>query len=93
MAPTPSLPSSWPTTIGASHASPQSADDAHRPLLPHEKLDRVFTWQEERHVTQNLTLHYRRIMYLLEPSELSRAAAGKKVVVRETNAGEVGHRV
>ena len=68
---------------------PQSAHDAHRPLLPHEKLDRVFTWQEERHVTQNLTLHYRRIMYLLEPSELARAAAGKKVVVRETNDGDV----
>lgn len=68
---------------------PQSAHDAHRPLLPHEKLDRVFTWQEERHVTQNLTLHYKRIMYLLEPSELARAAAGKKVVVRETNAGDV----
>lgn len=68
---------------------PQSAHDAHRPLLAHEKLDRVFTWQEERHVTQNLTLHYRRMMYLLEPSELSRAAAGKKVVVRETNDGEV----
>jgi hypothetical protein len=35
---------------------PQSAYDAHRPLLPHETLDRVFTWQEERRVTQNLTL-------------------------------------
>lgn len=68
---------------------PQSAYDAHRPLLPHETLDRVFTWQEERRVTQNLTLHYKRIMYLLEPSDLARAAAGKKVVVRETSDGEV----
>lgn len=34
-------------------------------------------------------LHYKRIMYLLEPSELSRAAAGKKVAVRETNDGDV----
>ena len=59
------------------------------PLLAHEKLDRVFTWQEERRVTQNLTLHYKRIMYLLEPSEVARAAAGKKVVVRETNDGDV----
>lgn len=28
-------------------------------------------------------------MYLLEPTELSRAAAGKKVVVRETHEGEI----
>jgi hypothetical protein len=68
---------------------PQSAHDAHRPLLPHEKLDRVFTWQEERRVTQNLTLHYKRIMYLLEPSDRARTAAGKQVLVRETNDGEV----
>jgi hypothetical protein len=30
---------------------PQSTHDAHRSLLPHEKLDRVFTWQEERRLT------------------------------------------
>jgi hypothetical protein len=69
--------------------APESTHDAHRPLLAHEKLDRVFTWQEERRVTQNLTLHYKRIMYLLEPSEIARAAAGKKVLVRETNDGDV----
>jgi hypothetical protein len=68
---------------------PQSSHDAHRPLLSHEKLDRVFTWQEERRLTQNLTLHYRRVMYLIEPSDFARSAAGKHVQVRETNDGEV----
>jgi hypothetical protein len=68
---------------------PQSSHDAHRPLLAHERLDTVFTWQEKRRVTQNLTLHYKRVMYLLEPSELSRAARGKSVVVRETSDGTV----
>jgi hypothetical protein len=68
---------------------PQSAHDAHRPLLPHEALERVFTWQEARRVTQNLTLHYKRVMYLLEPSEIARSAIGKQVLVRETNDGEV----
>lgn len=58
-------------------------------MLGHEKLDRVFTWQEERCVTQNLTLHFKRVMYLLEPSDLTRAVAGKYVLVRETEAGEV----
>lgn len=68
---------------------PQSAHDAHRPLLPHEKLDRVFTWQEERRLTQNLTLHYKRVMYLIEPSDFARSAAGKYVQVSETNDGGV----
>jgi hypothetical protein len=60
---------------------PRSAHNAHRPLLPHERLDRVFTWQEQRRVTQNLTLHYKRVMYLLEPTELARC--GGQVRSRE----------
>jgi Helix-turn-helix domain len=68
---------------------PQSAHDAHRPLLEHERLDHVFTWQEERRVTRNLTLHYKRVMYLLEPSEMSRRAANSHVLVRETEDGIV----
>jgi hypothetical protein len=68
---------------------PQSAHDAHRSMLPHEQLERVFTWQEERRVTENLTLHYKRVMYLLEPSEASRCAAGHKVLVIESHDGGV----
>ena len=40
--------------------------DAHRPLLPEEHLADICTWQEQRHVSTNLTLHYKRVMYLLE---------------------------
>lgn len=40
-------------------------------------------------MTANLTLHYKRVMYLLEPSDRARAAAGKYVLVRETEDGEV----
>jgi hypothetical protein len=68
---------------------PQSAHDAHRIMLPHGQLERVFTWQEERRVTENLTLHYKRVMYLLEPSEASLRAAGDKVVVIESHDGTV----
>jgi hypothetical protein len=67
----------------------QSAHDAHRPMLEHDNLGRAFTWQEERSVTQNLTLHYKRTLYLLEPSDRARAAAGKYVLVREPEDGEV----
>jgi hypothetical protein len=49
----------------------------------------VFTRQEQRRVTHNLTLHYKRVMYLLDPSPLSRRASGKQVLVREPHGGEV----
>jgi hypothetical protein len=69
--------------------SPLSAHNAHRPMLPTEKLERVFTWQEERRLTQNLTLHYKRVLYLVEPNEYARSAAGHQVLVRESHGGEV----
>jgi hypothetical protein len=68
---------------------PANAHDAHRALLPSEKLERVFTWQEERRLTMNLTLHYKRVMYLVEPSEAAQSAAGRQVLVRETTDGVI----
>lgn len=68
---------------------PQSAHNAHRALLPHETLERVFTWQEQRRLTQNLTLHYKRVMYIVAPSAEARAAADHQVLVRETHDGTV----
>ena len=69
-----------------------SAYNAHRPMLPQERLDDVFQWQEERRVTNNLTLHYKRVMYILEPSNLTEAVRGKRVQVFETVDGEVSIR-
>jgi hypothetical protein len=68
---------------------PQSPHDAHRPLLAHESLDDTFTWQEDRKVSSNLTLHYKRVMYLLDPSERAHEAGGKHVQVRENADGTV----
>ena len=51
--------------------------DAHRPLLERDGLDDIFTWQEERRVTAQLTVHHKRTMYLLEPTEEAKAAAKK----------------
>ena len=63
--------------------------DAHRPVRPDETLRRVFTWQETRKVTRSLTLHYKRVMYILEPSDAARRAMGKHVTIYETENGEV----
>jgi hypothetical protein len=38
-------------------------------------------WREERTVTRNLTLHYDRMMLLLDPTPLARGLVRKKVEV------------
>jgi hypothetical protein len=38
-------------------------------------------WREERTVTRNLTLHYDRMMLLLDPTSLARGLVRKKVEV------------
>jgi hypothetical protein len=66
--------------------------DAHRPLLEHDCLDDIFTWQEERRVTAQLTVHHKRTMYLLEPTEEAKAVARKHVTVVEYEDGRVSIR-
>lgn len=70
----------------------QSPHDAHRPLLATEKLDDVFCLQVERKVTRSLTLHYKRVMYLLKPSAEAHDAKGKRVRVYEDDDGNVSIR-
>lgn len=66
--------------------------DAHRPLTERDCLDDIFTWQEERRVTAQLTVHHKRTMYLLEPTEEAKAAARKRVTVVEYEDGGVSIR-
>lgn len=68
---------------------PRNPHDAHRPLLPHEQLSRVFTLQESRRLTQNLTLHYKRTLYLVQPSPEADKARGQRVMVSEAEDGSV----
>jgi hypothetical protein len=60
---------------------PANAKDLHRPLTQTDDLDEILAWREERTVTQNLTLHYDRMMLLLEPTPLARGLVRKKVEV------------
>lgn len=55
--------------------------DVHRPLLRHERLEDIFTWQEQRSVSQALTLQYDKVLYLLEPSPENQRLVGKRVTV------------
>ena len=52
----------------------------HRPLRPEDDLERVFCWRETRKLTRNLVLHYKRVMYLIEPTPLTKPMAGRRRV-------------
>jgi hypothetical protein len=60
---------------------PLSDKDLHRRLSPRDDLDEILCWREERTVTHNLTLHYDRMMLLLEPTPLALGLVRKKVQV------------
>src|ERR1700739_1931313 len=60
---------------------PANAKNLHRPLAPADDLDDIIAWREERTVTRNLTLHYDRMMLILDPTPLTRGLVGKKVEV------------
>jgi hypothetical protein len=51
---------------------PRDAIDAHRPMIDDWDLTDVFAWKEERTVSNALTLQYDKVMFLLEPNEVTR---------------------
>jgi len=60
---------------------PANAKDLHRPLTAADNLEEILTWREVRTVTNNLTLHYDRMMLLLDPTPFACGLARKKVDV------------
>ena len=69
--------------------APRSEHDAHRPLQPSDDLARVFSWQETRLVSKNLTVHYKRVLYLLDPTDAARTARGKRIGIEEREDGRL----
>ena len=69
--------------------APLSAHDAHRPLQVGEDLVQTFSWQEERTMSRNLTVHFKRVTYLVEPGPETLPLSGKRVQVREWEDGRV----
>ncbi len=53
----------------------------HRALASTDNLHDIVSWREQRTVTHNLTLHYDRMMLILEPSKLARTLPRKTVEV------------
>ncbi len=68
---------------------PRSEHDAHRPLQPSDDLARVFSWQETRLVSKSLTLNYKRVLYVLDPTDAARASRSKAVGIEEREDGSL----
>ena len=60
---------------------PENPKDLHRKLTAADDLGEVLAWREQRTVTKNLTLHYDRMMLLLDPTPLARGLVRKTVDV------------
>ena len=69
--------------------APRSEHDAHRPLLPSHDLDRIFSWQETRRVSKNLTLNYKRVLYVVDPTDAARTASGQRIGIEEREDGSL----
>jgi hypothetical protein len=55
----------------------RNSKNLHRPLTESDlELDDIFTWQEPRKVTKNLTMTYDKCIYMLEPTELNHKLLG-----------------
>jgi transposase-like protein len=61
-------------------------------LIDDWDLTDVFAWKEERTVSNALTLQYDKVMFLLEPNEVTRPLARKRVTVYDYPDGRVAIR-
>ena len=68
---------------------PQNPQDAHRPLLPGDDLDRILTWQETRTLSKNLTLQYQKVVYQIQTTRPTYALRSAQVTVCENAQGEI----
>ena len=81
------------TDYNARFAKPPFHDkNLHRPCAGHDDLDDAFAWKEERTVSVNLTLQYDQVMFILEPNEITRPLARKRVTVIDYPDGRLAIR-
>jgi hypothetical protein len=68
---------------------PASDKDLHRPLTELDDLEEVLGWQEERTVSNSLLVQYDRVVYLLEPNDVTVGLRRKKVRVHDYPDGTI----
>ena len=70
---------------------PQNVKDLHRSLSPSEieNLEEVFSWHEDRTLSNNLTLQYDKVLYIIEDSIETRKLVRKRVTVVDYYDGSI----
>lgn len=71
--------------------APLSNTNVHRPLQPHEQknLNDILSWQEERTVSNSLTLQYDKVLYMLQDTLETRQLKRKAVTIYDYSNGEI----
>jgi len=69
--------------------APRSRHDAHRPLLPTENLERIFTYQRSTLLSKNLTVQYNKLIYQIQTERPTYALHKAPVLICENAKGEV----
>lgn len=54
-----------------------------------ENIDNIFCWQEDRTLSNNLTLQYNKVLFLIQDSPQTRKLAGKRVTVHDYHEGRI----
>lgn len=68
---------------------PRSNHDAHRLMIEHDDLDRIFTKRETRVLSKNLTLQYKKVIYQIQTKRPSYAMRHARVTVCENEKGQI----
>jgi hypothetical protein len=68
---------------------PRSTFDFHRPLSPSSDLERIFSWQETRTLSNNLTLQYKNVVYQVQTKRSALSLRKASVLVCENSRGKI----
>ena len=68
---------------------PRSTHDAHRPLTAKDDLARIFTWQETRLLSKNLTLQFQKVIYQIQTPRPTYAMRHAAVTVCQDAQGKI----
>jgi hypothetical protein len=69
--------------------APRSEENAHRPLLLSDDLDRIFTWQETRTLSKNLSIQFKKVVYQIQTERPTYALRKAKVTVCQNAEGKI----
>lgn len=69
--------------------APRREEDAHRPLLLSDNLDKILTWQETRTLSKNLSIQFKKVVYQIQTERPTYALRKAKVTVCQDAEGKI----